>query len=794
MNHSETDNLIVRIIMPIKMLNLTGIAVLLLVMVILGSSFSLALEPPTKEQLAQYQRDGTLPARIKAAEALGNHHFAPWVTARMIYNLRKLSLKEQGKTETEIGVILAPPPAWRGMPTTGNVTILALLIAFPEYPPSSSLETMESKLFGDGVGFEFPYESLRNFYRRSSYDQLEIQGNVLGWYITPNPRSAVVETTTGRENLIAEALMSFDEQGHDFTQYDNDGDGAIDYLVVIWTGPNTGWGNFWWGYMTNYSNTDFHLDGMTLDTYSWQWEARNYPGEYHARTVIHETGHALGIPDYYDYNDLIGPRGGVGGLDIMDNAWGDHNCFSKFVLEWIVPETVTSSQEEILLDPSGEYPDAVLMMPEAVEGYPFGEFFMIQNRQREGNDVEYPTDGLLIWHVDSRLDDFGQNFLYDNSFTSHKLLRLMEADGLEEIEQGNGRADAGDYYQPGDVFGPDTTPSSRRYDNTSTGKTVQNITQDGDQMTFDIADEFNDTTPPEGVPGKPSAGGATVQYPRITFSWSPDTVNDPESGIIGYFLEITTATVKAIVFSGYLGNVTEKSINTVQDGETYRARVYAVNGAGMHSDWSAFSDDVTVSLPPLCRALDNCVLNWVTMGDSHWFGQNETHYFPGEEAAQSGFISDQSQSLLETSVDGPGTLSYYWKVSSEANYDFLLFYLDDQAINAISGEVDWERQIYSIPSGMHTLSWIYVKDQAVHGGDDAGWLDRALFFTPVPGDLDLNSEIDVVDLTILFNFQVGNLNSGTDPFVAAENAADLDGSGYVDSADQVLLSNIIANQ
>ena len=60
---------------------------------------------------------------------------------------------------------------------------------------------------------------------------------------------------------------------------------------------------------------------------------------------------------------------------------------------------------------------------------------MVQNRTRPGNDADLPADGLLIWHVDARLTRSGSDFLYDNSYTAHKLLRLMEADGLEEIER-----------------------------------------------------------------------------------------------------------------------------------------------------------------------------------------------------------------------------------------------------------------------------------------------------------------------------------------------------------------------
>ena len=42
------------------------------------------------------------------------------------------------------------------------------------------------------------------------------------------------------------------------------------------------------------------------------------------------------------------------------------------------------------------------------------------------------SDGLLIWHVDATPNADGDDFLYNNSVTEHKLLRLMEANGLPE--------------------------------------------------------------------------------------------------------------------------------------------------------------------------------------------------------------------------------------------------------------------------------------------------------------------------------------------------------------------------
>jgi len=273
--------------------------------------------------------------------------------------------------------------------------------------------------------------------------------------------------------------------GHDFTQYDNDGNGAIDYLIVIWAGPHGAWASFWWGYMTTFSDSSYRLDGKRLFTYSWQWELYNYPnGSFDARVVIHETGHALGLPDYYDYDASVGPKGGVGRLDMMDGNWGDHNCFSKFLLDWINPPVHKSGNRPFTLNPSGISEDALIVMPGALQGNQFAEFYMVQNRYRTANDTSYPNNGLLVWHLDARLNTWGTNFLYNNSYTEHKLLRLMEADGLEEIETGDGSADAGDYYVAGKTFGPNATPNSNRYNGTSTGTTVKDISASGNLMNF----------------------------------------------------------------------------------------------------------------------------------------------------------------------------------------------------------------------------------------------------------------------------------------------------------------------
>jgi M6 family metalloprotease-like protein len=355
------------------------------------------------------------------------------------------------------------------------------------------------RLFGAGNPADAPLESLAAFYRRSSYGLLELSGgSTLGWYRTSYNRSAIAQTLTGRESLIKEALNYFQGQGYDFSQYDNNGDGMIDYFIVIWTGPDNGWGKFWWGYQTNFNDATYRIGGKRLNSYSWQWESRPAAGTFSPKVAIHETGHALGLPDYYDYDAAIGPDGGVGKLDMMDGNWGDHNCFSKWVLEWITPTVVSNGAQTLTLYPSATTTNAVLIMPGITLDNTFSEFFMVQNRYRTGNDTTIPSDGLLVWHVDAALTTSGYDFLYNNSYTTRKLLRLMEADGREEIERNIPAT--GDFYRPGLIRGA-TLPSSANYSGQNTGVLMTGITQSGDgfSATLSVSDLGRPLAPPGNV-------------------------------------------------------------------------------------------------------------------------------------------------------------------------------------------------------------------------------------------------------------------------------------------------------
>ena len=480
----------------------------------LAATTVLALEPPTAEQIENYRQDGTLAARADAARSFGNHRVAPQLAARF------------GAQAT---VLKALPDAPSVLPSDGSPRVLTLLIAFEDMPGFTDPAIVHDRIYGDGEAEAFPYESMTNFYRRSSYGQLEIAGSTLGWYTTPYQRSEVVESYIGRQALIKEVITHHDTEGHDFSQYDNDGDGVIDYLVIIWTGAHGEWAEFWWGYKTSFFNDNFTVDGVKVGTYSWQWENYDWPGEFTPEVLIHETGHALGLPDFYDYDDAIGPRGGVGGMDQMDGNWGDHNAFSKWVLGWLEPEIYNQDLHSIVFSPSDAFPDAAVLMHGDPVADPFAEYYLVQARQPEGNDAELPTRGVLIWHIDARTDADG-HFLYDNSYTEHKLLRLMEADGLEEIEQGR-RADADDFYSVGDVFDSDSFPSSHRYDGVPTNLSINSIShswagpdmQIGADLGSGCALWCDSSVTPNAWPGVP-----------ISFNGSLDTANCDGTASFGW--------------------------------------------------------------------------------------------------------------------------------------------------------------------------------------------------------------------------------------------------------------------
>ncbi|HEV7282593.1 MAG TPA: M6 family metalloprotease domain-containing protein [Pirellulaceae bacterium] len=454
---------------------------LAIVAILLGvAAAPLIAAPPRPGEIEKYKQDGSYEQRLEFQKSLGNDQYHPALVERAKANIRRAALEADGVPPATIARMVPAPPGSPGMPSLGTNKIPAILIEFSDLQHSAvnSQAYIDDVLFDDGVAANYPFDSLKSYYERSSFGKLTIEGNTLGWYRTAYPRANVPETAAGREGLIGEAIRAYDAAGHDFAQYDNNNDGEIDYLLVVYAGPNNGWGNFWWAYQTGWFATpDFRVDGKSIGTYVFQYtNQQDDTAPFGIRTAVHETGHALGLPDLYDYDTTVGPQGGCAGLDIMDSSQCDHNGFHKWLLEWSTPTVIGVGAKQLTFRPAATSGDGAVVMKGASAENPFDEFFFVENRTGGGNDggPAWVGSGLMIWHVDSTLNAAGNGFAFNNSYTPHKLLRVMEADGLEEIEAG-GWGDSGDFWKQGQDFDENSAPASVGYDGLPTAVSVRKI-------------------------------------------------------------------------------------------------------------------------------------------------------------------------------------------------------------------------------------------------------------------------------------------------------------------------------
>ncbi len=136
-------------------------------------------------------------------------------------------------------------------------------------------------------------------------------------------------------------------------------------------------------------------------------------------------------------------------------------------------------------------------------------------------------------------------------------------------------------------------------------------------------------------------------------------------------------------------------------------------------------DKLEITAPPadaIAEAVDYPSLTFILSGNANWFSQTTTTYYGGD-AAQSGDVGNNQTSTMETTITGKTSVKFYWRVSSEANYDYLKFYIDGVEQAKIAGSTSWAQKTYTVTSGSHTLKWSFIKDAYVSSGSDCGWVD-----------------------------------------------------------------------
>ena len=137
----------------------------------------------------------------------------------------------------------------------------------------------------------------------------------------------------------------------------------------------------------------------------------------------------------------------------------------------------------------------------------------------------------------------------------------------------------------------------------------------------------------------------------------------------------------------------------------------------------AISAFPAAAAPSLAEALDNAELLFTTVGDGEWYGQTDASH-DGVDAARSGPLLDGQVTWLQTTVNGPGTLSFWWNVSSEEGADPFELYADGERLDAISGTNGvWRRKsIRMTGGGPHDVIWTDLKDEEVYLPGSMVWL------------------------------------------------------------------------
>ncbi|MBE0639102.1 MAG: S8 family serine peptidase [Bacteroidales bacterium] len=154
---------------------------------------------------------------------------------------------------------------------------------------------------------------------------------------------------------------------------------------------------------------------------------------------------------------------------------------------------------------------------------------------------------------------------------------------------------------------------------------------------------------------------------------------------------------------------------------------------------------------------------WEFGGNAPWTIVS-TGAYEGTYAAKSGAIGNNASSQISVALEvaANDTIAFYRKVSSEASYDFLQFFIDNTKMGEWSGEVAWSRVSYPVTAGTRTFKWVYIKDVFVVSGQDCAWIDYIEFPGMADQTMTVNAGEDA-EICIGLDFQTAanaqNFNS-----------------------------------
>ncbi len=346
-----------------------------------------------------------------------------------------------------------------GLPSTGDVKVLVIPVEIGNNKFSDD-DLEKINLAFNGTSQDTGFESVSSYYYKSSKGKLKIDAEISPVFKTGKSQSYYeLRYNSGYDidcEIIDNAMPLLDDL-YDFSEFDYNRDSYIDAIYLIYSCDySVSDSSPFWAWCYEHNGSKKKYDKVEPGYFVWaSFDFFNDPiGEYHsininAETIIHETGHLFGLDDYYDYDEGVGPDGGLGGAAMMDCNVGDQDSFSKLLLGWANATTVTE-EGTYTLNPSESSNECLIIPLRENKNSFFGEYLLIDyytptglNKTQAGNYGLFTRKGVRIYHVDARIDsNIGSQknlngyytiFSFNNSDTKHKLIKMIEADKNNSI-------------------------------------------------------------------------------------------------------------------------------------------------------------------------------------------------------------------------------------------------------------------------------------------------------------------------------------------------------------------------
>jgi immune inhibitor A len=366
-----------------------------------------------------------------------------------------------------------------------TIRALVILVDFSDHVKTYAAAKFDTILFTQNI---FPTGSARDFYWENSYQKLNLIGDIVGWYRMPQTYQYYCYGQHGfgpyphnAQKLTEDAVAAANAAGVDFSLYDNNGDGKVDALFVVHSGPgreDTGSENDIHSHAWN-TYTTLYYDGVSISRYSMEPEQMASGVLVHIGVFCHEFGHVLGLPDLYD-TDYSSE--GVGNWSLMaGGSWNNNGItpsqfdgWGKMKLNWLQVDTIKANQTGVDIVQVETNPKIYRLWTNGQTG---SQYFLVENRQKTKFDKNLPGEGLLIWHIN-------ESFPNNNNEPYYKVA-LEQADGLMHLENNNNAGEGGDPY-PGNyenrTFDDLSNPASKDYNNAQTQVGVWNISNSDSVM------------------------------------------------------------------------------------------------------------------------------------------------------------------------------------------------------------------------------------------------------------------------------------------------------------------------